>query len=183
MAEETSISSIGTAAISIGVAIIVMTVMIIIVQTIGDTQTKDTTESIVGNETLAWGGNNTAIQLAHGRIVGGSETVYNNDTVVNRGSGDVANYSIDNVGGTITFLNSTLLWNGSTGQTHNPNQLVTGNLNVTYQFLLASIAKNITSDGLAAQNTLASFLPLIALAMVGAIVIGIVIRFFLKPNQ
>ncbi len=44
-------------------------------------------------------------------------------------------------------------------------------------------ARNATDFGLSALNTLSSFLPLVALAAVGAIVIGIVIRFFLQKQQ
>lgn len=44
-------------------------------------------------------------------------------------------------------------------------------------------ARNATDFGLQALNTLSSFLPLVALAAVGAIVIGIVIRFFLQRSQ
>ncbi len=46
-----------------------------------------------------------------------------------------------------------------------------------------TVARNATDFGLGALNTLSSFLPLIALAAVGAIVIGIVIRFFLQRQQ
>ena len=41
-------------------------------------------------------------------------------------------------------------------------------------------ARNATDFGLAALNTMSSFLPLVALAAIGAIVIGIVIRFFVN---
>lgn len=44
-------------------------------------------------------------------------------------------------------------------------------------------ARNATDYGLDALNTLSSFMPLVALAAVGAIVIGIVIRFFLQRSQ
>lgn len=44
-------------------------------------------------------------------------------------------------------------------------------------------ARNATDFGLSALNTLSSFMPLVALAAVGAIVIGIVIRFFLNRQQ
>ena len=44
-------------------------------------------------------------------------------------------------------------------------------------------ARNATDFGLEALNTLSSFMPLVALAAVGAIVIGIVIRFFLQRSQ
>ena len=44
-------------------------------------------------------------------------------------------------------------------------------------------ARNVTDFGLEGINTLSSFLPLVALAAVGAIVIGIVIRFFLQKSQ
>jgi hypothetical protein len=45
-----------------------------------------------------------------------------------------------------------------------------------------SSARNATDFGLEALNTLSSFLPLVALAAVGAVVVGIVIRFFLNKE-
>ena len=44
-------------------------------------------------------------------------------------------------------------------------------------------ARNATGFGLDALSTMSSFLPLVALAAVGAIVIGIVVRFFLRGTQ
>ena len=44
-------------------------------------------------------------------------------------------------------------------------------------------ARNATDFGLDALNTLSSFMPLVALTAIGAIVIGIVIRFFLQRQQ
>lgn len=41
-------------------------------------------------------------------------------------------------------------------------------------------ARNATDFGLEALNTMSSFLPLVALAAVGAVVIGIVIKFFVN---
>lgn len=43
-------------------------------------------------------------------------------------------------------------------------------------------ARNATDFGLESLNTLSSFMPLVALAAVGAIVVGIVIRFFLNKQ-
>jgi heme/copper-type cytochrome/quinol oxidase subunit 2 len=43
-------------------------------------------------------------------------------------------------------------------------------------------ARNATDFGLESINTLSSFLPLVALAAVGAIVVGIVVRFFLNKG-
>jgi len=44
-------------------------------------------------------------------------------------------------------------------------------------------ARNVTDFGLESINTLASFLPLVALAAVGAVVIGIIIQFFLRKVE
>ena len=171
MAEETSISSVGIAAVSMGVAIIIAVVMIIVVQTIQDDITKDTTESLASNLSLTWAGNNTAISIAPGRIVNGSEKLYNNGTVVGLG-----NYTLD-VNGAITIVNQT----GADGTTN--GSWVTDTLNLSYQFLLSTAAKNVSIDGLAAQNTFVSFFPLIALALVGMIVIGIVLKFFISSPR
>lgn len=41
-------------------------------------------------------------------------------------------------------------------------------------------ARNATDFGLESLNTMSSFMPLVALAAIGAIVIGIVVRFFVN---
>jgi len=51
------------------------------------------------------------------------------------------------------------------------------------QTTAGTAARNATDFGLTALNTMSSFLPLVALAAIGAIVIGIVIRFFVQPGS
>ena len=46
-----------------------------------------------------------------------------------------------------------------------------------------NVAYNSTASGIASINTLASYLPLVALAAVGAVVIGIIVKFFLNRNN
>ena len=75
------------------------------------------------NETLVWGGNNTAITLKNRNIINGTESVYNNNTKLAYG-----NYTLTLASGKITFLNSTSLFNGSTGL------LLTNQLNISYIF-------------------------------------------------
>jgi len=47
---------------------------------------------------------------------------------------------------------------------------------------VGTAAHNASGYGLTALNTLSSYLPLVALAAVGAVVIGIIVRFFLNRN-
>jgi len=81
--------------------------------------------TLSNNESLTWAGNNTAITLANDDLVSGSETLYNNGTKVNRGSGVAANYTITS--STITILNSSGGPVGITGA-----DWATSELNLTY---------------------------------------------------
>ena len=47
---------------------------------------------------------------------------------------------------------------------------------------VGTAAYNASGYGLTSLNTLSSYLPLVALAAVGAVVIGIIVRFFLNRN-
>lgn len=158
------IKDIPMAVISIAVAIIVVTTMSLLIVGVQDQTTDQST--FYGNQTLTWAGNNTAISFAEGRIDTSSVVLYNNGAVVNKGT----NYTVTSE--SITILNDTdggLEW-------------ITSDLNVSYNYLYGSSAYNATGQGLSANTTFSSFFPLIALVMIGAVVIGIVVRFFRKPE-
>lgn len=180
MSEETGISNLGGYAISIGVAIIIIVIMAILIQSIRDDTgiTPDSTASHP-NETLTWGGNNTAIGLMESRINTGSLILYNNGSKVNKGD----NYTVTEY--SITIINSspggTNVSNGRWGA--GQGELTTNKLNVTYDYKFGSGARNVTDKGLESQNTFSSFLPIVAITLVGALIIGIVLRYYGRKRE
>lgn len=170
MADGDKIQDIGDVAISLAVAIIIVVVVALILVDFQDIQTDFT--GIHDNETLAWAGNNTVIQLLEGRILETSIILYNNGTKINKG----LNYTTTTGGINIT--------NGSPeGAPAGQSEWVTAALNVSYDYKFGSAARNSTDKGLESQNTISGFFPLVALAAIGAIIIGIIIRFFLRREQ
>lgn len=168
---EDNIQGMGMWGVSIGVAVIVIVLMSLILQEIRDDAgiVPDQTASHA-NETLTWAGNNTQIQFLEGRINTGTFNLYNNGSLVNKGS----NYTITESG--VTILNQSGGGNDNWGL--GTGTLVTGKLNASYDYYYGSAARNATNQGLAGQNTFASFLPLAALAAIGGLLIAIALRYF-----
>ena len=166
---QLGISSIGVIALSLLVAAVILGVGGTILEKIQNTQTD--LSNFFGNETLTWAGNNTAMGLAEGRIITSSLILYNNATIVNKGSGDDANYTVSS--GSITIINSSAGPTGVRG-----SDLVTSDLNVSYNYNYGSEARNSSDFGLQGVSTIAEFIPTIALVAVAAIVIGIVLVMF-----
>ncbi len=174
---EEDISSIGNYAIAFGVAVIIVVVITLLVQSIRDKTSiipDEVAALSTGNETLTWGGNNTAISLREGRIDTGSFKLYNNGSLLNAGAGANANYTVSE--SSVTIINATPNTADSKGT--GQGQLTTNTLNASYSYKFGSSARNTTNLGLAAQNTFASFLPITAMALVGALILGIVLRYF-----
>lgn len=152
------INDLGTIAIGILIAVVILGIGGTILEKIQDTQTDDTS-TLVNNESLTWAGNNTAISLSQGTVVTGSETVYNATDKFS-----TSEYTI--TASTITFLNETnATW-------------LTGSLNITYGYKISGAARNITGFGLSGISTFSEFVPTIAIVSVAAIVIGIILLFF-----
>ena len=170
---ELEIKDIGNIAISLAVAVIIATVVSVLLVDFRKLQT-DETASMEDNETVVGGSvafaNNSAFQLRQTKLVSGSEVVWNNTLRVNAGG----NYSIDYNSGVIRFFNTSpdYLWGANSSE----SPLI----NITYQYLIGSAARNSTSKGLESQNTMASFFPIVALIAIGALVVGIVVRYFTR---
>ena len=178
MPEENIAGDIGTIAIALGVAVIIITLTTILVQTMrDDTNIVPDNTADVRNETFTWT-NGSFIDLRQRRIVENSERVYNqtsgaccyrllkNSTNLLTGS----NYSMDYANGQIRINNqSTGVWNTS--------------MNISYSYYIGSAARNATNYGLEGQNTFASFLPIAAMAAAGALIIGIALRFFMRKRE
>lgn len=171
--ETTSVAGIGMAAISFAVAILAIVVISLILTNIKDMSiVTDELATVSNNDTLTWAGNNTKMSLTQNRISTSSLVLYNNGTVVNQGA-NPGNYTVASDGITITNVSGEGAGFDGMGDGIN-----TALLNVSYDYFLGSGARNATEQGLAAQNSFASFMPMAAMAIVGALVIGIVLAFF-----
>ena len=129
------------------------------------------------NVSLTWAGNNTAMSLTESRVE--TVTLYNNGTVLNYGGG--VNYTFTS--GTLTIINQTSnLFNGTLGASA-PNQIVTDKLNATIGYRYGSVARNTTGFGMTSLNTIASYMPLLALISIAAVVVGIVLVMFVRKKE
>ena len=162
------VREIASAGISIGVAVLVLTVMVLIITAIQG-ETPDASNNY-GNQSLTWAGNATEIPWDLPRVVLGSVVLYNNGSKVNQGT----NYTVTSDG--ITILNS------SGGAPAPQSEWVTDKLNVSFSYLYGSSARNTTEAGLQSQETFSSFIPLVALAIIGGLIIGIVLRYYKGGN-
>ena len=170
-----NISSIGAIAITILIAVVMLGLGATILEKIGNTQT-DNSATLLNNESLAWAGNNTAISLGQGNIISGTEALYNNGTIVNRG-GTLGNYTLS-TSGSITIINHT-----AEGAPAGQSEWVTNTLNVSYSYSIGSAAKNTSNFGSIGILTMASFIPTLAIIVMAAIVIGILLLFFGKRQK
>ena len=168
-AQMNTISGIGQIAIAIVIAAVILGLGGTILSKIQTTQTDASASHI--NETLAWAGNNTAIGLSENRIIESTIILYNNASIVNKGSGVAANYSTTS--NSITIINSSGGPKGATGA-----DWITTDLNVSYDYNLGSTARNATGFGKQGITTMAEFIPTIAIIAMAAIVIGIILVFF-----
>lgn len=171
MPEEMDLSNLGKYALSIGVAVIIIALIAIILQTIRDDRgiVPDLIASHV-NDTLTYA-NNTALTFSENRLVSGSEIVWNSTAKVLQTGNYTINYGSDETRAslTITNISGEHLWNDT-----NPTW------NVSYDYYYGSSARNATIQGLEGQKTFASFLPIVAMAIAGMIIIGIALTAFLK---
>ena len=167
---QLGINDIGTLAFAIILGAIILGLGATILDKIKTTQT-DTSTTLANNESLTWAGNNTLITFAQSPITVGSQLVYNNGTLI-----AASNYTISTGG--ISFQNDTTLYNGSDGVQDTTSLIVTDKLNITYSYTFGSSALNTTGFGLTGMNTMAEFIPTIAIVAISAVVIGIILVFF-----
>ena len=159
----TGIEGIGTIAISLLIAAVILGLGANILTSIKDTAEDNT--AAFGNQSLTWGGNNTAVSFTNARVVTSSVVLYNNGTTINQGT----NYTVTE--GAITILNTTSTVNW-----------VEAAINVSYNYRFGSAERNVTDQGIVGQVTMASFLPTIALVAIAAIIIGFVLVMFRRKQ-
>ena len=175
-----NISNLATIALSIGVAIITISLVVIILDTIKKDKgiVPDQTATHL-NETFNYV-NATVINVLENRLVSGSEKVWNSSTLVNQGANGTGNYTMeygsDGVRSYIYLTNTS------------PNNLDGWNAtnatwSISYEYYYGSSARNATERGIEAQLTMASFLQIVALVAAGAIIIGVVVRALMNRRE
>ena len=168
--QQLNISSLGVIALTLVLAAVILGLGATVLDKIKATQTDSS--NTVDNKTLTWAGNNTAISLGQGRISASSGVLYSNNTLVNNPSD--ANYTLGDSSITITNVTD----NGTASF-----EWVTSNLNLTFTYKFGSAARNTTGFGTTGTNTMAEFIPTIAIIAVAAIVIGIVLVMFGRRRE
>jgi len=172
-----TIAGVGQIALALLVVAIVIGLSTTILEKI-KTTTPDDSSSV--NETLTWGGNNTAIGLNQERASG--FILYNNATPVNRGSGANANYTTTS--NTITIINTSAGPGGPGGPAgHNDSDWITSDLNLSYSYLFGSNSRNITVFGVDSQLELAGFLPTVAIIAIASVLLGILFFMFGRKKE
>lgn len=161
---QMTLDNLGAIVIAIVLAVVIIAVLATVLVEIESTQ-PDNAGVTPDNETFTFI-NNTPQGLRQQRVIAGSVVVYNGTTKLNIGR----NYTVS--GSSITFINET-------GGAPNPwNGTKADDINVSYSYLIGSAARNTTTLGLAANTTMASFVPVIAIIAIAAIIIGIVLIMF-----
>lgn len=120
--------------------------------------------TFANNQSLTWVANNTAIKLNADNVI--SVVIWNSSNVLNAGDGLSGNYTLNLVGGSVTFINGSDVVIG------------TDTLNATVTYYYGSAARNITGRGVTSLNTTVSYLPTIALVLVASLIVGIVLMMF-----
>ena len=169
-----TINSVGSIAIMLLVAAVILGLGGTILEKIQNTQTDD--NSAVINQTLTWAGNNTNIALIADTVNLGGFILYNNATIVNKG-GVNGNYTLTDGG--IIILNQTV--GGANGE--DVASWITSDLNASYNYRIGSAARNNTGFGLDGLNTMAQFIPTVSIVAAAAIIIGLMLVFFGRRKE
>ena len=160
-----NIRSLGAIAITIVIAAVILGLGGTILSKIQDTQT-DLSAAIPNNESWTWPGNNTEQGFIQQRVQTDSVIVWGNTTLLILNQ----NYTVSNSG--VSIINLTP---GTTGMGADLQLVI---FNMTYSYNYGSEAFNSSGFGLTGVNTVAEFIPTIAIVAAAAIVIGILLVFF-----
>jgi hypothetical protein len=140
----------------------------LIVNEIQDTDMVSVDQTnVLGNETLT---NASSMQLANSRIVASTFGLWNGTT-----TGTIPipadNYTLTCSGTSACTVEILAYGHGWSNTTH---------FNASYSYLtvIEGSAYNITGEGLEGLDTTAGFIPVVAIVLVGAIVIGLIVSTF-----
>ena len=158
---QTNLANLGITILAIVVAVIIIAFLSTILTEFEGLQDDDTASKPF--DTLTWAGNNTAIGFIESRVDTGSVILYNNGSSVNKGE----NYTVTEGSITITNISGT-----------KDPEWITDDINVSYNYFIGSHARNISTTGISANLTFASFVPVIAIVAISAIIIGLVLFMF-----
>ncbi len=164
-----NINSLGVVAISLVVAAVILGLGGTILEKIQGIQT-DNSNVIPNNESWTWdtGTFNTSIQaFGQDRVQLGSVVVYCDVTKLGLGN----NYTV--TAGGVTVYNDT----------QNGSSFALCIFNMTYSYNYGSEAYNSSGFGMTGVNTIAEFIPTIAIVAVAAIVIGIILVIFGRRKE
>ena len=163
-----NIASLGVVAIALVVAAVILGLGGTILEKIQGIQT-DNSNIIPNNESWSWPGNNTLQAYEQSRVQISSVVVYANTSKLTAG----VNYTADSSG--VRILN----------QTPGASVDMFDNLlyNMTYSYNYGSEARNSSGFGLTGVATMSEFIPTIAIVAVAAIVIGIILVFFVRKKE
>ena len=162
---QMGIQAIGGIAIAILIAAVVLGLGGTILSSIQEGQT-DSSATII-NQTFTWPGNNTLVSFNADRVSTSSVVLYCNVSLLTVNQ----NYTVAANG--IYITNQTTLENSSIQLCH---------YNMTYNYNYGSVAYNSSNEGMTGTNTLAEFIPTIAIVAIAGIVIGIILVFFRRKE-
>lgn len=176
MADDYTLSSIPYLVITIGLGIIVLSIVTTIAEDIRDDELTSNT-TVRGNETLTWGGNNTAITLT-ARVITSSFLLYNNGSLLSSG-----NYTVTANPSAVTILNSTP--NGGASKGLGTGTLITTTLNASYNIAtdIDTSTTNVTRAGQQGAQKLAGWFPTLGLIAGTIIIIGLLYNFLVPLTR
>ncbi len=161
-----NINSIGVIAIALLIGAVILGLGATVLDAIQGTQT-DNSATIPNNETWTWPGNNTLQSFEQDRVIQSSVVVWGNVTKFTIDE----NYTVSSSGVNIINISP-----GGLG-------LAATVYNMTYSYNYGSEAYNSSGFGLSGVNTVAEFIPTIAIVAMAAIVIGVLLVFFGRKKE
>ena len=167
--EALGIASVGAIAITIVVAVIVLGLGSTILENIQGGQSDDSATTL-DNESWTWTANNTLQPFVQDRVVTSSVIVYCNVTTLPIAT----NYTVEGAGVRPINLSA------GGGEDYAIDHC---NFNMTYSYNIGSEAYNSSDYGMSGLNTMAEFVPTIAIVAIAAIIIGIVLVFFGRKKE
>jgi len=162
---QAGINDIGSFAIAILIGAIVLGLGATILSTVQNAQT-DASATTPNNQSFTWPGNDTITTFLDGRVDTGSVAVYCNESLL---SLDL-NYTVSSGG--VNLINISPSVGGVGGG------LALCGFNMSYSYAIGSSARNTSEFGIDGLNTMAEFIPTIAVVAIAAVVIGVILIFF-----